>query len=149
MVRTWCFISHSSIRNGISPSLTKLPQIVQRKCCESYPINMIIGNLNLHKNRCNDYESNFIGPPHLNKRNHLSNLSFMKKTSLRLLLILGLVAAAMQPANTQTNPLKSGTSTLISALGAVPSLSTFTNLLKTPGLDKLLAGVTKNPFTLL
>ena len=73
----------------------------------------------------------------------------MKKTSLRLLLVVGLLTAVMQPADTQTNPLNSGTSALLSALGAVPSLSSFTKLLKTPGLDKLLGGATKNPFTLL
>ena len=80
---------------------------------------------------------------------HSSNYFSMKETSLRLLLVVGLITSVMQPSVSQTNPLKSGTSSLLSALGAVPNLSTFTNLLKTPGLDKLLSGVTKNPFTLL
>jgi uncharacterized surface protein with fasciclin (FAS1) repeats len=40
-------------------------------------------------------------------------------------------------------------SALMSSLGSNPNLSTFTNLLKTPGLDKLLGSATKSPFTLL
>lgn len=37
----------------------------------------------------------------------------------------------------------------MSSLGGIPNLSQFTNLLKTPGLDKMLGGVMKKPFTLL
>jgi len=37
----------------------------------------------------------------------------------------------------------------MSALGGNPNFSTLTGLLKTPGLDKLLGSVLKNPFTLL
>jgi uncharacterized surface protein with fasciclin (FAS1) repeats len=37
----------------------------------------------------------------------------------------------------------------MSSLGSNPNLSTFTSLLKTPGLDKLLGSATKSPFTLL
>ena len=73
----------------------------------------------------------------------------MKNISIRLLLVVVLLSAATFTADTQTNPLKSGTSSLLSALGGISSLSTFTNLLKTPGLDKLIGGSMKNPFTLL
>ena len=37
----------------------------------------------------------------------------------------------------------------MSMLGGQPNLSSITNLLKTPGLDKLLGGILKKPFTLL
>ena len=37
----------------------------------------------------------------------------------------------------------------MSMLGGQPNLSSITSLLKTPGLDKMLGGVLKKPFTLL
>lgn len=37
----------------------------------------------------------------------------------------------------------------MNSLGAVPNLSSVTNLLKTPGLDKILGDAMKSPFTLL
>jgi len=72
----------------------------------------------------------------------------MKKLSIHVLLVAGLLSVASVRCGTETSLLKSGSS-LLSSLGNVPSLSTFTNLLKTPGLDKLLGGVLKKPFTML
>lgn len=74
--------------------------------------------------------------------------------SIRLLLLMILMGVVKSPASSQSDPLKAATSSLassslLSALGKIPSLSTFTNLLKTPGLDKLIGGSMKNPFTLL
>jgi uncharacterized surface protein with fasciclin (FAS1) repeats len=72
----------------------------------------------------------------------------MKKLSVSILLVALLSSVAPTPCSSQANLLKAG-SPLISALSGVPSLSKFTSLLQTPGLDKLLGGVLKKPFTLL
>ena|SRR5215471_17974613 len=72
----------------------------------------------------------------------------MKKLSIHVLLVALLLSVASVRCGTSSNLLKSGSS-LLSSLGGVPNLSQFTNLLKTPGLDKLLGGVLKKPFTML
>jgi uncharacterized surface protein with fasciclin (FAS1) repeats len=72
----------------------------------------------------------------------------MKKLSIHVLLVALLLSVASINCGSGANLLKSGSS-LMSALGKVPNLSQFTNLLQTPGLDKLLGGVMKKPFSLL
>ena len=72
----------------------------------------------------------------------------MKKLSIHVLLLTLLLSAASIRCGSGADLLKSGSS-LMSALGKVPNLSQFTNLLQTPGLDKLLGGVMKKPFSLL
>jgi uncharacterized surface protein with fasciclin (FAS1) repeats len=72
----------------------------------------------------------------------------MKKLSVSVLLVSLLLSVATTRSSAQADLLKAG-SPLISALSSVPSLSKFTSLLQTPGLDKLLGGVLKKPFTLL
>ena len=72
----------------------------------------------------------------------------MKKLSVHVLLLALLLSAASIRCSSGSNLLKTGSS-LMSALGKVPNLSQFTNLLQTPGLDKLLGGVMKKPFSLL
>jgi uncharacterized surface protein with fasciclin (FAS1) repeats len=71
----------------------------------------------------------------------------MKKSVVRLFLILTIVAFNVTGCG--GSKLLSSGSSLMSALGSNPDLSTFTNLLKTPGLDKALGSVMKEPFTLL
>jgi hypothetical protein len=72
----------------------------------------------------------------------------MKKLSIHVLLLTLLLSAASIRCGSGAELLKSGSS-LLSKLGGVPNLSQFTNLLQTPGLDKLLGGVMKKPFSLL
>ena len=72
----------------------------------------------------------------------------MKKLSIHVLLVALLLSVASVHCGSGSSLLKSGSS-LLSSLGKVPNLSQFTNLLKTPGLDKLLGGVLKKPFTML
>jgi hypothetical protein len=72
----------------------------------------------------------------------------MKKLSIHVLLLTLLLSAASIRCGSGADLLKSGSS-LMSALGKVPNLSQFTNLLQTPGLDKLLGGAMKKPFSLL
>jgi len=72
----------------------------------------------------------------------------MKKLSIHVLLVALLLSVASVRCGSGSSLLKSGSS-LLSSLGGVPNLSQFTNLLKTPGLDKLLGGVLKKPFTML
>jgi len=71
----------------------------------------------------------------------------MKIYGVRLFLIA--VFIGVSSAGCGGSKVLSEGSSLMTALGGNPSLSTFTSLLKTPGLDKLLGGVTKSPFTLL
>lgn len=80
----------------------------------------------------------------------ISNLKMngMKKTSLRVCLIALLITVVNLNCSTGAKLLQAG-SPLLSSLSSVPALSQFTNLLKTPGLDKLIGGVLKKPFTLL
>lgn len=72
----------------------------------------------------------------------------MKKLNVHVLLVAMLMSVASLNCGTSSNLLKSGSS-LMSSLGGIPNLSQFTNLLKTPGLDKMLGSVMKKPFTLL
>lgn len=72
----------------------------------------------------------------------------MKKFCVQLLMVTLLLTMANIRCGTEANLLKAG-SPLVSALSSVPELSSFTSLLQTPGLDKLLAGSLKEPFTLL
>jgi uncharacterized surface protein with fasciclin (FAS1) repeats len=71
----------------------------------------------------------------------------MKYYSVRLLLI-ATVMGLMSSGCGGSKILSQGSS-LMSSLAGNPNLSTFTSLLKTPGLDKALGGVTDKPFTLL
>ena len=72
----------------------------------------------------------------------------MKSAFLKFLVTGILVSALHVQCGTSSNLLSSGSS-LFSALGKNANLSSITNLLKTPGIDKLLGGVMKKPFTLL
>lgn len=72
----------------------------------------------------------------------------MKLAFTRFLFIGIFVSALHLQCGTTKNLLSAG-SPLFSALGGNNALSTFTNLLKTPGLDKVLGGVMKKPFTML
>lgn len=72
----------------------------------------------------------------------------MKKLSVHVLLLALLLSAASIRCGSGAKLLKTGSS-LMSSLGKVPNLSQFTNLLQTPGLDKLLGGVMKKRFSLL
>ena len=72
----------------------------------------------------------------------------MKSAFVKFLFTGILVSTLHLQCGTASSLLSSG-SPLFSALGGNPALSTVTNLLKTPGLDKLLGNVMKKPFTLL
>lgn len=72
----------------------------------------------------------------------------MRKLHVHILLVALLLSVASIRCSTGSNLLKAG-SPLLSSLGKIPNLSQFTNLLQTPGLDKLLGGVMKKPFTML
>ena len=72
----------------------------------------------------------------------------MKSAFVKFMFTGILVSTLHVQCGTASNLLSSGSS-LFSALGSNPALSTVTNLLKTPGLDKLLGSVMKKPFTLL
>jgi uncharacterized surface protein with fasciclin (FAS1) repeats len=72
----------------------------------------------------------------------------MKRFCAQVLLAALLLPVANIRCVTEANLLKAG-SPLIAALGSDPELSSFTSLLQTPGLDKLLADDLKGPFTLL
>jgi uncharacterized surface protein with fasciclin (FAS1) repeats len=72
----------------------------------------------------------------------------MKNLNIRILLVALMLTAANIQCSTGSKLLQSGSS-LMNALGGVPNLSQITNILKTPGLDKLLGGALKTPFTLL
>lgn len=72
----------------------------------------------------------------------------MKTSGLRVILFVLLVSVANLSCSSGAKLLKAG-SPLLSSLSSVPNLSQFTNLLKTPGLDKLIGGALKKPFTLL
>ena len=72
----------------------------------------------------------------------------MKKLSVHFLLVIMLLSVASIRCSTGSSLLKSG-SPLLSSLSGVPNLSSITSLLQTPGLDKLLGGAMKKPFTLL
>lgn len=71
----------------------------------------------------------------------------MKYYIVRLLLIATVIG--ISAAGCGGSKVLSEGSSLMSSLGSNPNLSTFTSLLKTPGLDKLLGSATKSPFTLL
>lgn len=71
----------------------------------------------------------------------------MKKTSLRLLLMAFVFCVTTQGCGTSS--MLGSSSSLLSSLGGSPNLSSFTNLLKTPGLDKVLGSSLKGPFTML
>jgi uncharacterized surface protein with fasciclin (FAS1) repeats len=72
----------------------------------------------------------------------------MKKLSIHVFLVALLLGVANIRCGSGADLLKSGSS-LMSSLAKVPNLSSFTSLLQTPGLDKLLGGAMKKPFTLL
>ena len=72
----------------------------------------------------------------------------MKKFRIHVLFVALLLSTASIRCSSGADLLKSGSS-LLSALGGNPNLSSITNLLQTPGLGKMLGGVLKKPFTLL
>lgn len=72
----------------------------------------------------------------------------MKKLNTYVLLLTLLLSVASIRCSSGSNLLKSGSS-LMSALGGNPNLSSLTSLLQTPGLSNLLGGSMKKPFTLL
>ena len=72
----------------------------------------------------------------------------MKKVSVQTLLVVIFLSVSTIRCGSGASLLKSGSS-LLNTLGSIPNLSSLTNLLKTPGLDKLLGGALKKPFTLL
>jgi len=71
----------------------------------------------------------------------------MKHYSFRLFLIAIIIGICTLGCG-GTKMLSEGSS-LMTALSSNPKLSTFTSLLKTPGLDKLVKGSLKTPFTVL
>lgn len=71
------------------------------------------------------------------------------KLAFAKLLLTGLLISSLQIQCSSGSKMLSTGSQLFSALGGNSALSSFTNLLKTPGLDKVLGGVMKKPFTLL
>ena len=71
------------------------------------------------------------------------------KSAFVKLLLTGILISSLHVQCSAGSKLLSSGSELFSALGGNSSLSSITNLLKTPGLDKLLGGVLKKPFTLL
>jgi uncharacterized surface protein with fasciclin (FAS1) repeats len=72
----------------------------------------------------------------------------MKTLLFRSLLILSVVMFSTTNCSTGSSLLASG-SKLMTSLASNPLLSEFTKLLKTPGLDKILGGILKKPFTML
>ncbi len=60
-----------------------------------------------------------------------------------------IIAMASAGCGGSTSKLLDSGSSLMSGLGSNPNLSTFTSLLKTPGLSSLLGGALKGPTTLL
>lgn len=72
----------------------------------------------------------------------------MKKFKIHFLMVALLLSVASIRCSSGASLLKAG-SPLLSSLGSIPNLSSLTNLMKTPGLDKLLGGALKKPFTLL
>lgn len=72
----------------------------------------------------------------------------MKRFFSRLILATSIVALTTSSCSPGASLLKSGSS-LMSALGGNPSLSSMSSLLQTPGLGKLLGPAMKGPFTLL
>jgi uncharacterized surface protein with fasciclin (FAS1) repeats len=72
----------------------------------------------------------------------------MKKMSAIKLLPVCFIFISFFAGCGSPKPLTEGSS-LMTALGAAPNLSTMTGLLKTPGLSKLLGNAIKEPFTLL
>lgn len=74
----------------------------------------------------------------------------MKKTfSLRTIVILLFILPAFAGCGGSTSKILSEGSSLMTALGGNPNLSTITSLLKTPGLSNLIGGALKGPSTLL
>ena len=71
----------------------------------------------------------------------------MKHYSFRLFLIVIIIGICSSGCG-GTKMLSEGSS-LMTSLASNPKLSTFTSLLKAPGLDKLVKGSLKTPFTLL
>lgn len=72
----------------------------------------------------------------------------MKNLTIRAFLLATVMLVSTTNCSTGASLLSSG-SALMNALGGNSALSTFTNLLKTPGLDKLLGSVLGGKFTML
>ena len=73
---------------------------------------------------------------------------YMKNASIRAFLMAFVLLASTTNCGTSSSLLGAGSS-LMSSLGGNAGLSTFTNLLKTPGLDKLIGPALKGKFTML
>src|SRR5262245_51956803 len=71
------------------------------------------------------------------------------KSAIAKFMLTGILISTLHVQCGSSSSLLSSGSQLFSALGGNSSLSTITNLLKTPGLDKVLGSVMKKPFTLL
>ena len=72
----------------------------------------------------------------------------MRNFKIHVLFVALLISVASIRCSSGADLLKSGSS-LFSALGGNPNLSSITSILQTPGLGKLLGGALKKPFTLL
>lgn len=72
----------------------------------------------------------------------------MKTSFFRSFLMAAVILVSTTNCGTSSS-LLGAASPLMSALGGAPNLSSVTKLLQTPGLDKVLGGALKGPFTLL
>jgi uncharacterized surface protein with fasciclin (FAS1) repeats len=72
----------------------------------------------------------------------------MKKTKAVKLLSVCIICISLFSGCGSTKPLAEDSS-LMTALGSTPNLSTMSSLLKTPGLSNLMGNALKEPFTLL
>jgi len=72
----------------------------------------------------------------------------MKKASLRLLFVSFVIIMSAARCSSGASMLSSGSS-LLKGLGGNANLSSFTSLLQTPGLDKLIGPALKGKFTML
>jgi uncharacterized surface protein with fasciclin (FAS1) repeats len=72
----------------------------------------------------------------------------MKKASLRLLFVSFVIIMSATRCGSSASMLSSGSS-LLKGLGGNPNPSSFTSLLQTPGVDKLIGPALKGKFTML
>jgi uncharacterized surface protein with fasciclin (FAS1) repeats len=72
----------------------------------------------------------------------------MKKMNALKFLAISFIVVSFFTGCGSTKPLSEGSS-LMTAIGAAPNLTTMSSLLKTPGLSNLMGNALKEPFTLL
>ncbi|MCX6322691.1 MAG: fasciclin domain-containing protein [Sphingobacteriales bacterium] len=72
----------------------------------------------------------------------------MKKISMRIMMVMAIAVFSVTSCSSGASMLSSGSS-LLSSMGANPSLSSMTSLLQTPGLGKIMGPALKGPFTML